>query len=170
MASCVFLCVCVGARVCVHVPKWSHVLGRKFPPRHLRTRVRLWRFRALDEPFAALTFHEPLNFYDSPVFVFFLMMWVFFSGWLTWRLSVIKTSHVVNQNYPRGASKGQKNTLIHLKDEKKKTRAAALWFSFFPFFFPRAIDGLSWPAVFDTKGDVSHVQWWRRWWWTGHWR
>lgn len=27
-----------------------------------------------------LPFHEPLNFYDPPVFVFFLMMWVFFGG------------------------------------------------------------------------------------------
>lgn len=54
---------------------------------------------------------------------------------------MIKTSHVANQNYPRGAGKGQKNTLIHLKDEKKKTRATALGFSFFFFFFLRRSTG-----------------------------
>lgn len=116
------------------MPKWSHVLGRKFPTRRLCAWVRLWRFRALDESFAILTFHEPLNFYDPPMFVFFLMMWVFLSGWLKWRLRAIKTSHVAglrrrNQNSQRG--KGQKNSLMHIKDETRKTRAAALGFSSF---------------------------------------
>lgn len=130
--------------MCAFLQKWSHVLGRKFPTRRLRAWVQLWRFRALDESFAVLTFHEPLNFYDPPVFVFFLMMWVFRSGWLKWRLRAIKTSHVAglgrhNQNSPRG--KGQKNSLMHLKDETEKTRVAAFFF----FFLPPAI-------IFDTKG------------------